>query len=1121
MAIGYLSEGDSITATQANAVFTALDEAFQVLFNGQSPILYLGLGQFQQVGMCGVLFVFGTIGSRKILSGISSHDQAAIDTAVAAASTLGSQDDALKQVGLDLATGYLGNSLVTQKRSVTPGGGGAAEDYFVRVPLVSYGGTQYWQHEHDHELAVADVVFEGHSSRTFTWKDEWTKFKCIRFHNLDSNATDLVVTMEATSETITLPRWSCKTVRLNAAGDAWEEQGFMLWRMRDEDVERFGGTLPWNDRIAAIDWETFTSVWTADAANNVASFASVWRWIDAFSHSATPPEVLTSCGAGLSGAFDVRTGIHFDLSDITRNSYLLPEWPDPTDNDTLAYALFWHGGQWLQYTKPTSGSSTMSWQSASLDDLLAGHTSSGLQMTIDSGNVARLHFISATGKDYADVIPMSTNLGASGHSFSVPASGGGYTIPYIGLPRPDLYRWSESESSETVYGIGTNATTDYLFLDEDNAVDGSGTWGAWTATLGNLRDWKFADATTNNDHSTAATNSVKWDGRKLAINFEVYLEPANGATPTGTAVWLLRSGSYLVGSSNISLYQHHELGAWPEIGGIWLVKEYRRRKTAESEPPIYHPHTDNPFGTSTGADWTGKDTQTFPIGRKVARQVPIDNQSGTTGVVSADLSDAYTLAHDSIDHILDNTQNADASAVSWWASNRTTAIAGTAIGSEERPVIAVPLMARHYNVLAQRLNAISEVVPFSFFDAYYYGRLFRPDYSDGGVMGGHVYPAYFLCWSTGDVATRASDLGLITTDFRTQFNSLEDYMDSDLDSEFPEDDPFSHPEAFRVSGNGGINLWNTDLPLWFNIYANVMKEPTTVAPESEGLDALGWNKGELAGQFGTGVDHYWWWKPNDSAYDMPDAEYITIGAAKTVADGLDIPFRFFRLGFPQSVTVTTIDDGAGFGLREGYSNPDYGVAGCARQDARLHPDSTGWQFEAFAGTSEVWAPFGIVRVSDWTPKPVDLGSIDTVWALSVSSPMHNLDRGDGDTPFQWSDAWNVGVDDEITAFRNGCPFDGEAPFVSIIAIDECPAPPSGWTAPTHRLACYPVPATQWGATDIESNAAPSVSPGFPDVSGFGTLATPAEIWTALGGAGTFDGKGAFTVHLMPAGARPS
>lgn len=1114
MAISYLTEETPLAVSDHNSVFDAMDEALSILFNGQSPFLYLpksGGGSVEEAGLCGVFVVFGTKANRKIFSAVDSHDQAAIDSAVAAES-LGTADHTLKQVTLGLAAGYLENSLVTQKRSVTPPSG-PAEDYWVRVEAT----TGVFQHEHPHELAALDVVFEGHADRTFEWPVEWDKFRCIRFHNLDSDATPLVITMEETAEEITLNRWECVAVRRNAAGTSWVEEGFVLWRMRDEDLVRFGGTIPWNDKRRATLGADLT-VWESDGANNVASLALVHWLCDYFSTAITPPSVHTQCGDGLGGSFDERTGFWFDLSNFTRNAGTLAPFPDPTADTTPLYQLAWHGGQMLVFTKNLDASTVFASGSPTIAQLLSGDAATGLTLEIDSGgNSAHLVLTTETGKDYADVMPVGSNLGASGHPFTVDANGVGYSVPaamdgtWSGIKRLA----NDTERSETVVGIGTSVTTDYQPLKAENASDGSLEWPPFDTTAGDVEGWAFADATKNNDHGTFMTNSPKWDGRAYVVNVELECAPVDGCFPnedvaasfSGCSLATLQE-CVVAEYSKVNWFQASVIQEWPPAphGGAWLTPNYSRRsrEPLDSVTPIANPHLSQYLGNAAGDDWTARQTLTYPASRGIKRQLPVDASSGDPYVVSPYLGPAYMQAQDSSQLIVGSFATSG-----WWETNRTDAIAGNAIGSEVRPVIAIPTMARHFNAFAQRLNSLMRIVPFSFFDAQYYGTLFRPDYSDGGIFGGHVYPYGFICYSTGSVATRATDLGLTVRDFQTEFSGYSGYADMDIDGRYGSG---STGPAFDASNGTGWNAWNKDLPRWFYPAASLARNESAQIDDTS--PGTGWVQGELAySTVGPAVDWYWWQYDNDSSFDFPDFDYIRADDVATLADDLGIPFRLVRL-FASWEPYQFIPDRVGLGCKV---CPVAGGGSATREEVRLVPAIISESFVCFAGTDERWAAHGLVRVSDWPACPATQGTDDATAQQSNADPMHGLNRsGSGDVieyPYGFTPA--SGTPD--TTWENGDPFEGEARHLSFESYDTAPTPPSGWTGPIHRLASYPVPITEWGASEIETHAAPACDAKFVRLSDLSQKFDAADLWSQNGGSGAWGGEGAFAVHLMPGG----
>lgn len=1102
MPITALAEGTPLTVAQANEVFTAVDEILGVVFNYQSPLLYLsysaGGGLWEASGLAGLLVVLGDQGSRKILSAVASHDQAAIDSAAAAA-TLGAQDDSLKQVTLDLASGALSKSLVIQKRTVTVGAG--TEDYFGRVEFAGAAA----HHEKVHELAAVDVVFEGHSDRTFEWPTAWDKVRCVRFHNLDSDSTPLVITFEETAETLTLNRWECVTMRRvdNGSGPTWQNDGFLLWQMRDEDLIRLGNSFPWNDRVGAGAnvWE---SIWCADGGNNVASWASVFRVLDYFAAAGMPVEIAEN--DGVSDVFEPKTGIAFDLSDITRNAGHLRPFPDPTDTATPIYKLAWHGGKFIAMSKDGAGAYTQATATASIDDLLAGSAALNVRLYVDAGgNSAHLKVIDGTDVELIDLIPVGSNIGASGHPFTVPDDGTGYNVPPAApVTWVGINRLIEFTTSETVVGIGGNATTDYTELRVENSGDPWGS-GPFELTIGDVQGWAFPTGGKNNDHGTFYSNSVKWDGRRLAVNALLRLDPVDGAFPYGpAALTLAQAPSAIASFGYVEWYQAADVQGWPVSGGPWLTPNYVRRSMPPVDPamPLAHPNAAQYLGTPTGGDYEMRDSRLFRRSKGIKRQLPInDITGGGLAATSADLTGAYFYAADSTQEIVEKISTAG-----WWSTNRATAISGAAIGAEVRPVLAPVLRARHFNVLAQRINAVLSVTPFSFFDAQFYGRDFRPDYSDGGIFGGHLYPYGFVCHSTGTAATRAADLSLTVRDFQTEFSGYAGYADMDIDGRYASG---TTGPAFDASAGTGWNAWNKDLPRWFFPAASLARNESAQIDDTS--PGTGWVQGELAySTVGPAVDWYWWQYDNDAEFDYPDFEYLRADDLAALASDLGIPFRLVRL-FASWEPYQFVPDRLGLGCKV---CPVAGGGSATREEVRLVPAVITEAFVCFAGTDERWAQHGLVRVSDWPVCPATQGSDDAVIQESNADPMHGHNRsGSGDVieyPYGYFPA--SGTPDPT--WENDCPFDGEARHLSFEHYDTTPTPPTGWAAPVHRLASFPVPITEWGATDIESHAAPACDPAWIRLADLGQKLEASDLW-AQQGSGAWGGEGAFAVHLFP------
>lgn len=1107
--VSYLTAPSPVGVVEANQVFAALDEALSVLFNGQSPLLYQTHAEWKAAGLAGLLAVFGTQASRNLFPSTASYDQAAFDTAVSAATILG-QDDSLKQVELDMTADALSACLRIMKRTVTPPTG-PDEDYFVKVEFM----TGYYHHERRHDLAAVDVVFEGHAGRTFTWEEQWDKCRCLRFHNLDADTTPLVITMENTGDTFSLGPWECIAVRLSEDESEWVEEGFVFWRMRDEDFQRIGNSMPWNDRRRALAGETSGSVWFADGANNVASWALVCHLLDHYAIATTPGEV-SEVGAGVADAFEPKTGFSFDLSDITRNAGTLKPFPDPTSSSTKLYQLGWHGGQMLVATKETAGATTLASGAPTIAGLLAGDPATGLTLEIDpGGSSAHLKLTDETGLDYADVVPIGTNLGASGHPFTVPADGVGYTVPYLISGWDGINRLMEVDFTETIAGIGTTVSNDYVRLDIENSNATYGDLLAWTSfggTIGDVQGWAFHDGTKNNAHGTFLSNSVKFDGRVVSVNTKLRIVPDGGAYIGEVAARRLA----LLDASTPAFttwdwYQAAPVQSWPPSGGPWLTPRFVRRSMPPVDPafPVAHPNAQQYLGTPAGDDYTMRGSQSFTRSRGIKRQLPLNDVTGEgLDSTSAELTGCYFQAEDSTQEIVEHFYESG-----WWVTNRVTAISGAAIGGEVRPVIAPVLCARHFNVIAQRINAILSVVPFSFFDAVYYGREFRPDYSSGGIFGGHVYPIGFVCYSTGTAATRAADLGVTVRDFQTEhsyYGALSAIDVDIIDATGP--GGVTSGRGFDVALGTPFDAWNMDIPYWMRATpspALARNESVVIASSSPGS---GWVQGELVfSTVGPAVDWYAYYLPNDSAYAFPDFDYLTATDLKSVADGLGIPFRLVRLCSVWQLYGHT-PDRQGIGVR--YVPQFTPSNQWTRTEIRLVPAFDLPSLVMFAGTEEEWGGNGMVRVSDWAPFPGTQGSDDPVIQQSNADPMHGFDRTGTGWTVEFPHGYYPATGSTSPGWRNSNQFEGEALHLTLEVFDETPVPPTGWDDATHRLGSYPVPATQWGATDIEAHPAPSCDPAWIRTSDLPSTFDASDLWSQQG-SGAWNGQGGFAVHLIP------
>lgn len=1100
MPIPLLQSGSSIAVEQMNAAAAAADDLFRKLFSDCSPLLFLpldGAASWRGSGLCGMMAVFGTQSARRIFATIPTHDQTAFDQIAATAPILG-YEHTLKQVTLNIYPTDLDGSLKVHKRWVllTPTFGGP-QFYFVRVLALSHGGTDYYLHEHRHDLAVLDVVFEGHSPRTFTFPATFDRFSCIRFHNLDADEMPLVITLEAEVPLVLqLPRWKCVTVR--RYGDSWIVQGFILWRTTEQDLDRFGGTFPWNNRWG-LGVPSSVPLREADAANNVASVASLWRALDYFTDAQCPPELLSSCGGGLTSAFDPHTGLHVDQTKLI-NDTALAGMPSPASPSTPLWRLAAHGGSFVivrNYAPdPDPVPAVIERHSATIDELLAGGHDSGVKLAIADGQL-RLFLEDAHEAATLDLLPIGMNLTAGLPVTLTP--GEYYVIPWIPIPpRVQMVRLSQVGTvHEQVLGIDGSAIAEYSVLGIETSSDGL-VPPAYSQTVGIVRDWKFLDDTRDNSHSTFHGATTAWDGRRFVAHAEASFSPHVGShLGDGVANDLVRRRVRAT-VAGVNLDQAFILQAFPVPGGIWGTPEHARGAFIPVPQGTHHALAENVYGDPSGGDWRAGSTTSTPesaVARLEAVPEALNYQWSCAGYRAQD--SAVFLSNWEI-------------TPEWWAPNRAAVMASAALPEETRPDISIPLLHHHYNALAARLNAVDRVVPFTFLDAVWYGREFRPDNGDNGLFAGYIYPGDHLCHcEAGSVAAaRAATLGIPIQTIATGLPGLAALADITVRGIAAGHAPYvAFPHA---------NLIN-DLLLWFNPSLHLAYGDFTMISSAyeTGAPPPGFTEGPAALP---GDDTFLWYATSNPEASIPDFRWLNIADVQQAASDLGIPFRIERLCLPLKIKVW---DPA----QKGYGSRQNAIA--TRTQAMLVSDPSATpQLVAYAGRGNPlntlrWAPVGTVRLARW---PVYPGPGLATGDVEVNETVCALDRGYnrdtaffGFTPVLDPFALLVGSspthqvsDDRWRAWwQNGSPFSSEAPRIFLQTVI-----PDGVSA-GHLLA-LPVPAVQWGVGEIVASPPPATGPRTHHLGALPAIVTPDALAVA-GGVDSWDGRGGWQISLIPGG----
>lgn len=1144
-----------VSVDQFNAVARALDFAFEALFAGRSPLLWLpleGSPSWYESRMAGVLYVFGTQANRRLLAATPSHDQAAISQAVVAATILPIREamtHTLRQVGIfDLNTpGGLARSLQAHQKLVhlVPSAGGDQMYWARTAASFPEGRAPIWHHEHRHTLAVADVVFEGYAPRTFTWPAAYDKFSCVRFHNLDPDPTPLVIMFERPvtvppdpnpPDTLTLHRWAVYAMRRQVDGAGWNKDGFLLFRARDDDLTRLGVTAPWADRVGAhgIGARPDLHVLWADGANNVASFASMWCWLEYFSRGIPP--VVDGGQGGTTLAYNRRTGIWFDPLTSTNPTETQPPLANPADPETPLLKLSTHGGHFLLaewHGEPPNQTLVIGNYTASFSELLSGHDPSGLHVWNDPDST-HLFLRRMDGAEWwnADFIPISTNLVGS-VPIAVPHEPEGVEIAPRGTPKLlDLWRANEETVKEEMYHLaaeGEPVTTlpldhKILYAEPSTEMTDTGVSLAWT--VDDVAKWKFGDGTKDTPHTTFGVSVLAWDGRAYNAAVEASVKPVNGAFFYDTlAGWMAAEHVLNEVGAVLRWKQRDDALTFPNEGGVWMDASVPRLSWPIPPGTIWwHPLAVDAIGEPGGGDWWALPMESAPVS-----EAGIARLEGPPAAVQADLSTPPMVAQDSTEWIVGNIRTPD-----WWKNNRDNALAGNLLDKEVRPVIAAPLMHYHYNAFAARLNSISEVVPFSFLDAQWYGTPFREPLGAVGIYGGHTYPTGHLANApTGSVARqRAGDLGIPLRHFSTTYTSWSGMMASHILAT-----PGLSADSVPYEAFTSFNLLN-DLYCWFSPGASIEWGEATGFVQDESQLPPGWAIGNLVAdvpQYG-----YYWARGNNPEAIVPTFDWVSIADVRAKAAELGIPFHVERLSIGYNVHVFMPTFIGGIGIRKplNYLIPgQHGIFGVRQQAMLVVAPGTSAEFEQVAGRWQAdfdpfrWAENGQVRLARW-PAFYDEASRGTTDALALESAAA-LDQayhrvGVWDEPeLGWTRTWWLDPYVLMTAgvpssgglyghyFHGGSFHAGEAPRLRKLVIRDLEHVPVGWAKAPSVLWAAPCPAMQWGDDGLLANPAPG--------GGFRVLAAdalPETISPEDIGPSGWNGRGGWQVSLHAGGLRP-
>lgn len=633
---------------------------------------------------------FGTAASWKIIprySSFSGMPTAAYShstfTSAAAALTVAAYDTPNEVAFVDLATAWpLDGSLEAHK--VTHSG---TDHYlFQRVSTDVYGTRECYR-----RLAVLDVFLEALGG-SLTWQPEWNKYHFIRFHNFDTTTNVVTLPDGGAGVTVSLGPFECKSVRRSYPhGNSWDTTHRYFWKAQSGDL----------------------LFWDAEPNNPVGSLAMFHRYVWDFQSDPGVP-----------------TRIAFDYSKFWDGSALLPE-ALSTSTKVRRYAM--HAGRMVSWEAASSGTPIPHDFTPTWADLEAG--TNGVKY-----NPATFSLEANTGATTpVDVVGIESN-----------------TVPYL----PQTLPVSLFGSTDVFQLEGFNAAGLAYTLAEIGTFAADTVGGASVFRTPIVQS--FYNATANTIEETVGTVSTLTMPHSYRAHY-------TGGTQ-GTTYQALASPTVTVGSDGWKIYGYGTQdipfsdGFIPShqwlmecttasgklvhhFGGPLLDRLYPKATTRTHGRKLspYVGYTDifdvvwqeghddlvGTYGYPGGLEWV--ESRNEPT--ESAAKYDMPHPGSRTATLT---SSVYPLG-DSIERI-----SANASSASWYASNRTSLLAGGTDLSDRQKIQRVQITAEQYNHVAGLLNSVMTVYPFTFEEMVYYG---GESGGSGGIADGTWSPG--ATWDTG------------------------------------------------------------------------------------------------------------------------------------------------------------------------------------------------------------------------------------------------------------------------------------------------------------------------------------------------------------------------------------
>lgn len=687
VSVSYVSAGNSILASQLNALTAETDDVLDCLFAGKSPLIYFGGDGVLPMGH---VVAFGDSGNWKIipliasLFGLAEYDHSVFTTA-AAALTVASFDTPNEVANVNEEDPWpLDGSL--QAHTVDDSG----TTYYFRQ-LKSSGTVQGYRERHL-RLDTVDVIMEGMTG-DLTWDSDWDKYHFIRFHNLD--LTTVTVTMPGAVD-IEVPPLGIQAVRRAYKANTYDTTYRYLWKAESGDLLFFDGIR----------------------SNNV---ASIQCFLDILNNAAGGLETWTG------SAF---TALFLKASELWDGSSLLPA---SLIGSTPAYQLRYHLGRIVSWEDaagtPDPHDFTPTWSSLAAGTNGVKWDTSTLTLSADTGATAPVDAC-GIGSNLLPIMPKTLPHDAS---WAVPA------IDAIGVeltPTTLSSRWWNGSS-------WVDVDVDYDHASSAVAFSSSGSGDDTLTTIAAL--------TSSHSDEQLDTPTVTWvsDGWKVVGCGTQTIPFSNGVFPPDN-----RLGYCTFGRDDAT--EHFGADIMGSLRGDWdgTGRQHGRKLCdhvgfTDVFDVVFqegHPDLTGNYELADGED--------FVESRQTNDESVVfrDDHVSSTATTSTRGILVYPLA-DSAEEIAANSGDG-----SWYTTHRTRLLAGTATVDEREKLIRYPVLGRHYNAVAQRLNAIMSIRPCTLDEVIYYGRFALED----RTWTVAAYPPDYYC-AVQASGSHAASLGLTVT----------------------------------------------------------------------------------------------------------------------------------------------------------------------------------------------------------------------------------------------------------------------------------------------------------------------------------------------------------------------